>query len=202
MVQWSWILFDEQSSFFGYWFSVIWALTYISWFSDFLIIFLFCLYSWNENVCECSKVENMTVVYSRREVGASVNFGHISSFIGLSLTKLKPLFSFGYLLPTFYNEKCRKFRMSGGSYRVQSTKYAWALAPPFSGETIHFTLEPSWPQLSIIMIRILDFVVYTKKMNLCLLKLSGKSCYRVNIGLVLLSGPCEEKSIVRYGGCS
>ena len=24
----------------------------------------------------------------------------------------------------------------------------------------------------------------------------------VNIGLVLLSGPCEEKSIVRYGGCS
>ena len=30
----------------------------------------------------------------------------------------------------------------------------------------------------------------------------GKSCYRVNIELVLLSGPCEEKSIVRYGGCS
>ena len=28
------------------------------------------------------------------------------------------------------------------------------------------------PELSIIMIRILDFVVYTKKMNLCLLKLS------------------------------
>ena len=39
--------------------------------------------------------------------------------------------------------------------------------------TIHFTLEPSWPRLSIIMIRILDFVVYTKKINLfCLLKLS------------------------------
>ena len=31
---------------------------------------------------------------------------------------------------------------------------------------------------------------------------SGKFCYRVNIGLVLLSGPCEEKSVVLYGGCS
>ena len=29
---------------------------------------------------------------------------------------------------------------------------------------------------------------------------NGKSCHRVNIGLVLLSGPSEEKSIVRYGG--
>ena len=30
-------------------------------------------------------------------------------------------------------------------------------------ESIYFTLEPSWPQLSIIMIRILDFVSYNKK---------------------------------------
>ena len=45
-------------------------------------------------------------------------------------------------------------------------------SPAFFGESIRFTLEPSWLQMSIIMIRILDFVVYTKKMNSLLLKLS------------------------------
>ena len=38
--------------------------------------------------------------------------------------------------------------------------------PAFFGEIIHVTLEPSWPQLSIIMIRILGFIVFTKTMNL------------------------------------
>ena len=58
----------------------------------------------------------------------------------------------------------------GKPFRVQSTKYAWAAARPFSERL--FTLEPSLPQLSVIMIRILDFVVFSQKMNLYLLKWS------------------------------
>ena len=45
-------------------------------------------------------------------------------------------------------------------------------SPRLFGEGILFTLEPSWPQMSIIMIRILDFVVHPKMMHLCPLKLS------------------------------
>ena len=44
--------------------------------------------------------------------------------------------------------------------------------PGFFRETIHFVLKPSWSQLLIIMIQILDLVVYKKKMNLYLLNLS------------------------------
>ena len=82
MVQWFFlifsILFAEQASFFGYWF---WygPLTCFSWLSDFESF----TYSGvlNENICECSKVRNRPVVYSRHEARASVYFGHISSFI-------------------------------------------------------------------------------------------------------------------------
>ena len=50
------VLFDEQASFFGYWFSAIWALTCISWFNNFESFTYFCLKwfveVWYENICE------------------------------------------------------------------------------------------------------------------------------------------------------
>ena len=45
-------------------------------------------------------------------------------------------------------------------------------SPRLFGGDYWLYIRASWPQLSIIMIRILEFVAYTKKMNLCLLKLS------------------------------
>ena len=59
-------------------------LTCISWFMNFesFTYFLPIVVCWSliKNICECSKVRNRPVVYSRRKVGASVYFGHISSF--------------------------------------------------------------------------------------------------------------------------
>ena len=79
------ILFDEQASFFGYWF---WygLLTCITWLIDlesftYFCLLLWCVEVWCENICECSKVRNMPVLYSRCEAGTSVYFGHISSFV-------------------------------------------------------------------------------------------------------------------------
>ena len=39
----------------------------------------FTRYNVSGSVNECSKVRNRPVVYSRREAGASVYFGHVSS---------------------------------------------------------------------------------------------------------------------------
>ena len=61
--------------------SVIWV-TCISSFSNFESFTHFCLQwfveVWYENICECKKVRNRPVVYSRCKVGASMYFGHIS----------------------------------------------------------------------------------------------------------------------------
>ena len=56
------------------------SLTYISWFCkfDLHISSAYSLKFDSENVCECSKVRNRSVVYSRGEMGASDYFGHIS----------------------------------------------------------------------------------------------------------------------------
>ena len=86
MIQWFClifsILFDGQASFFGYWFWY-WPRTCISGLSDFESFTYFCLQwcveVWYENICECSKVRNRPVVYSEREAGAYVYFGHISN---------------------------------------------------------------------------------------------------------------------------
>ena len=85
------ILSDEQASFFGYWF---WygLLIYFSWLSDFESFTYFCLYwcfeVWYENICECSKVKNRQVIYSRHKAGASVYFRHISSFFRVVVPNL------------------------------------------------------------------------------------------------------------------
>ena len=87
MVQWFClicsILFDEQASFFGYWFSMLWATV----FHDLAILnhLPISACSGYENISECNKVRNRPVVYSRREVGSSVYFGHISSFLHIML---------------------------------------------------------------------------------------------------------------------
>ena len=40
-----------------------------------------CVEVWYENICECRKVRNRPIVYSRHEAGASVYFGHISCLL-------------------------------------------------------------------------------------------------------------------------
>ena len=76
------------------------SMTHFSWSSNFVLnledysifgdfdslLTYFCLQwfveVWYENVCECSKVRNWPVDYSRSEAGTSVYFGHISSSFG------------------------------------------------------------------------------------------------------------------------
>ena len=54
----------------------------ISWLSDFESFTYFCysgVLKFDMKTCECIKVRNRPVVYSRRKAGASMYFGHISS---------------------------------------------------------------------------------------------------------------------------
>ena len=61
---------------------LIWAVDMYFMIKWYWIIYLFLpivvYWIWYENICECSKVRNRPVVYSRHETGASMYFGHIS----------------------------------------------------------------------------------------------------------------------------
>ena len=67
------VLFDEQASFFGYWFSVIWAIHDLAILNHFPISSYSGLLKFDMKIL----VRNMPVVYSRHEAGVSVYFGHI-----------------------------------------------------------------------------------------------------------------------------
>ena len=50
---------------------------------------MWCVEVWYENICECSKIRNRPVVYSRHEFGASMYFEHISSFLDFAVVSGK-----------------------------------------------------------------------------------------------------------------